>query len=264
MKIAVIGCGIMGTAFARHFAGKEQVVLCDQDVKRAKTLSSELNCRFAEGLGDAVKDVDGVLLAVKPKDLASAAKMIAPALREGKMVISILAGTPLSVLKRYFPLASLLRIMPNLALTCGEGIIGMVDDGHLSESVKKNAEALFKGMGLLAWMPENKIEALTALAASGIGLVCLMIEAMIEGGIFMGFNAQESKDLVFKTIEGSIALLKKTGQHPAELKLNISSPGGTTIAGLKEMEDRGVRSGIMNALLAAHQRGVQMLHELDK
>lgn len=264
MKIVVIGCGIMGTAFARQFAKKEQVILCDQDKKWAKELSAELNCHFEERLTDAVQDADGILLAVKPKDLPSLAKTIAPALPEGKFVISILAGIPLSILKKFFPLASLLRIMPNLALTCGEGVIGLVDDDHLTESMKKQAEALFKGMGLLAWMPESKVEALTALTASGIGLIFLMIEAMVEGGIFMGFNAPESKELVIKAIEGAVALLKKTGQHPAELKLNISSPGGTTIAGLKEMEDRGVRSGIINALLASHQRGVRMLNDLEK
>ncbi|MBS0650775.1 MAG: pyrroline-5-carboxylate reductase [Verrucomicrobia bacterium] len=264
MKIAVIGCGIMGTAFARQFAQKEEVILCDQDKKRIKELSSELKCRFEERLTDAVQDADGILLAVKPKDLPTVAKVVAPTLAEGKFLISILAGIPLSVLKKYFPLATLLRIMPNLALTCGKGVIGLVDDGHLAEPMKKKAESLFEGMGLLTWMPENKVEALTALTASGIGMVFLMIEAMVEGGIFMGFNAMESKEFVLKTIEGAIALLNKTGQHPAELKLNISSPAGTTIAGLKEMEDRGVRSGIINALLASHQRGLQMLDDLEK
>lgn len=254
----------MGTAFAKEFAKKEQVILCDQDKKRAKELSTELNCSFEERLTDAVQDADEILLAVKPKDLPALAKTIAPALAEGKFVISVLAGVPLSILKNFFPLASLLRIMPNLALTCGEGVIGLVDDGHLAESVKKRAEALFEGMGLLAWMPESKVEALTALTASGIGLVFLMIEAMMEGGIFMGFNARESKELVLKAIEGAIALLKKTGLHPAELKLNISSPAGTTIAGLKEMEDRGVRSGIINALLASHQRGLQIFSDSEK
>lgn len=264
MKIAVIGCGVMGTAFARHFARKHQVVLCDRDITWARTLSSELQCSCKESLADAVREADAVLLAIKPKDLAGAAQQIASEMGGGKLLISILAGTSLPVLKKHFPSASLLRIMPNLALTCGEGVIGIVDHPDLSESTRKQAESLVEGMGLLVWLPENKMEALTALAASGIGLVFMMIEAMVEGGIFMGFNARESKDLVLKTIEGAIALLKKTGQHPAELKLNISSPAGTTIAGLKEMEERGVRSGIINALAASYHRGVQMRHEAEK
>lgn len=264
MKIAVIGCGIMGTAFARHFAKKGQVVLSDRDKKRAETLAHELRCASQEKLTDAVHGADVILLAVKPKDLPSVAKAIASTLSDNTILISILAGIPLSHLKKHFSRASLLRIMPNLALTCNEGVIGMVDDGHLPERVKKTAETLFEGMGLLAWLPENKVEALTALTASGIGMIFLMIEAMVEGGIFMGFSAQESKEFVLKAIEGAVAMLNKTGQHPAELKLNISSPGGTTIAGLKEMEDRGVRSGIINALLASHHRGLQMLHEIEK
>lgn len=264
MKVAVIGCGIMGTAFAKQLAKTQQVILCDHDFKRAQLLASELKCRAEENPNNAVQDAEAVLLAIKPKDLPSAAKKIAPACAEGKILISILAGIPLSILKRYFPLPTILRIMPNLALTCGEGVIGLLDDGHFSLAFKKKIEDLFEGLGFLMWMPENKVEALTALTASGIGMVFLLIEAMIEGGIYMGFSAEEAKNLVLKTMQGAIDLLNKTGQHPAELKLNICSPAGTTIAGLKEMEDRGVRSGIINALLAAHGRGLQMLHDLEK
>ena len=152
-------------------------------------------------------------------------------------------------------------MMPNLALTCGSGVIGLTEDPALHESVKKSVGALLQGLGLVVWLPEAKIEALTPLAASGPAFVLVMIEAMIEAGIFMGFTAGEAQELVLKTIEGTVDLLRASGKHPAALKWDIASPAGTTIAGIKEMEERGVRAGIAAALMAAYRRNQVLLGE---
>jgi pyrroline-5-carboxylate reductase len=255
----------MGSAFAKQLTKHEQVVLYDRDIKKANALSSELGCLLQEKLAQAIQEAEAILLAVKPQDLSSLAKAIPPSLLEGKMVISLLAGVSIALLRQSFMSAQvLLRVMPNLALTCGQGVIGLVDHDSLTDLTRKRTNILFQEMGLLMWMPEEKLEALTALTASGIGFVFLIIEAMMEGGVFLGFNAEDSRALVFKTIEGAIALLRETGQHPAVLKLNIASPGGTTIAGLKEMEDRSVRSGVINGILAAYRRGLQMRNDLER
>jgi pyrroline-5-carboxylate reductase len=253
MKIAMVGCGTMGSAFARQLISKGSVFLFDQDREKAKVLSIELKCAFADKLFDAVQGAEIIFLAIKPKDLPKVAEIMASLLNKNQMVISMLAGTSLAVLRRYFPKPALLRIMPNLALICSEGIIGLVEEG-ISVAEKGKIDPLFKGMGLLIWMEESRMEALTALAASGIGMVFLMIEAMIEGGILIGFNPLEARELVLKTLQGAVALLNKTQKHPAELKWNIASPGGTTIAGLKRMEECQVRSGIMNAILASYEK----------
>ncbi|MBY0529830.1 MAG: pyrroline-5-carboxylate reductase [Rhabdochlamydiaceae bacterium] len=256
MKIAVIGCGVMGGAFARHFAKKHPVILYDRSFEQTQNLAAECQGVVAESIEEAAKQADIILLGIKPKDLLGVAEALSEPLVKDKLVISMLAGVPLSALKTHFPHSKLLRVMPNLALTCGQGVVGMVDQGQLSKEIMRQIDELFDGMGLNAWMPESKLEALTALAASGIGFVFLMLEAMMEGGISMGFTSQESKDFVLKTMEGAVALVRETGKHPAELKLNISSPGGTTIAGLIEMENRGVRSGIINALLTAYHKAI--------
>jgi pyrroline-5-carboxylate reductase len=105
---------------------------------------------------------------------------------------------------------------------------------------------------------------LSALTGSGPAFIFVLIESMIEGGIAMGFTATESKDFVLKTMEGAVALLKETEKHPAQLKWEVASPGGTTIAGLREMELMGVRAGMMNTLLACYQRNLQMREEIAK
>lgn len=256
MNITIVGCGVMGSAFAKHFAKKHSVTVCDHDLHRMQALAGEIGGKYQGNVHEAVQDADVILLAVKPKDLASVAKSMT--FDKEKILISILAGTPLSALKSHFPKAVIVRSMPNLALTCGQGVIGLVEDYDLSDDVKKKVDSLMQGMGLYAWMPENKVEALTALSGSGIAFVLLMIEAMIDGGVFLGFSAQESREFVLKTMDGAVALMREHGKHPAELKQQISSPAGTTIAGLKVMEEKGVRSGIFHTLIASYEKALSM------
>lgn len=254
MKIAVIGCGVMGGAIAKHFAGRHSVFLYDQDKRKASHLAEAIRGVAATTLAEALQDSEAVLLAIKPKDLSGFAKEAEPFLSKGQLIMSILAGTSVDTLKKCFPHGVILRTMPNLALTCGKGIVGLVDDGSLADEKKRQIEELLNGLGLLTWLPENKIEALTALAASGPAFIYVILEAMIESGITMGFAPKESEEYASMMIEGAIALLRHTGKHPADIKWQIASPGGTTIAGLNEMEERGVRSGIIKTFLATYKR----------
>ncbi len=264
MKIAVIGCGAMGSAFAKHFAKKNTVILCDHDPKKGKLLADTIGGSFQENPAKAVADADIILLATKPKDLASIAHDTAAAFKKGKILISILAGTPIATLKEHFPLASVVRTMPNMGLICGAGVMGLVEDKGLQAESKRAVDALMEGMGLNLWMSENKVEAITALSGSGIGFVLVIIEAMIDGGVHLGFTSDEAREIVLKTMEGAIALMRESGKHPAELKLQISSPGGTTIAGLQVMEETGVRSGIIKTLTACHEKALNMMKRLEK
>lgn len=259
MKVAVIGCGTMGSAFARHFAKGYKVILNDRDKAKAQALAKEIGASFQEKSQAAMQAADVILLAVKPKDLSKLASDTTSATFEGKVVISILAGVSLAVLEKNFPTALIVRAMPNLALICGQGVIGLAEEGsHLTEERKKVVETLLHGLGLLTWISEEKLESLTALCGSGIGFAFVILEAMIDGGVFLGFTAHDSRELVLKTFEGAIALLRETGKHPAELKLNVSSPGGTTIAGLKVMEEKGVRAGIVATLEACHAKALNI------
>lgn len=250
----------MGSAFAKHFVKKHSVILCDRDKTKGQAFAKEIGADFEENLSSAVQKADVVLLAIKPKDLSSAAKAMTDSFTEEKILFSILAGTPLSLLKRNFPKGTIVRSMPNLALVLGQGVVGLAENG-LSDPLKQQIDSLLEGIGLVAWMPEEKIDALTALSGSGIGFVLVMMEAMIDGGVHLGFTATEAREFVLKTIEGAVALMKETGKHPAELKLQIASPGGTTIAGLKVMEEEGVRSGIVHALVACHEKALNMMKQ---
>ena len=254
MKIAIIGCGVMGSALARHFSKEHAVILCDQGHEKSAILAKELGAEVYARHTDAIEKADVVVLAVKPKNLDNVSQTTRPAFTKEKLILSVLAGTPLSLLRNHFPRGVIVRMMPNLALICGEGVIGLVNDPTLEEKFKKVVTSLLSGLGLLTWLPEDKLDALTALTGSGPAFLSVMIEAMIDSGLSLGFTLHESKDFVLKTLEGTVALLRHTGMHPAELKWKVASPGGTTVAGLKVLESSSIRGAIMHTFAAAFGR----------
>ena len=260
MKVAIIGCGVMGSAFARFLVKKHEVFLCGKDQEKLKALSSEIGAPV-EKTELACKKAEVILLAFKPKDLAIAAKEIS-AFTEGKILISILTSTDSSVLKSYFPKAHIVRTMPNLAITLGEGVIGIAD--HINDTVKDKVASILTGMGLIYFLPESKIDAFTALCGSSPAFVLVILEAMMEGGVSFGFSFADSEKLIIKVFEGTLALLKASGKHAVELKMQISSPGGTTIAGLNEMEQQGVRSGLIKTLFACYHRAQEIGRQQNK
>jgi len=258
MKIAIIGCGVMGSAFARQFGKKgNQITLCDHSEKKGIALAEEIGGHFEIEPKKAVQGVDLVLLAIKPKDLKKTAKQIGSL--EGHILISILAGTRVEKLKDHFPGAFVIRSMPNLALTCSESVIALVEDPTLTKEIIEKTDQLLEGLGLILWVEESKIDAITALAGSGPAFVLGIIEAMVEGGIALGLREDEALELTLQTLIGTVALQKANPGHPGALRWQISSPGGTTIAGLKAFEESGIRSGIMRTLFATFQRTQEML-----
>lgn len=258
MKVAILGCGIMGSAFARQFAlAGHEIILCDRHPDRGQALAGEIGATYLEEPKEAVENVDVVLLAIKPKDLENIAEDLESL--EGQVLISILAGTSVEALKKYFTGASIVRSMPNLALTVSESVIALVKDPELSEEVIDTLNLLLKGLGLIFWTEEEKIDAITALAGSGPAFVIVVIESMIESGIMMGLRADEAQELALQTVLGAVALLKIHEGHPGDVRWQIAAPGGTTIAGLHALEKSGVRAGIMETILATFRRTKELL-----
>jgi pyrroline-5-carboxylate reductase len=194
MKITVIGCGVMGSAFAKHFAKEHSVILYDRHAQKRESLAKEIGGKAASQIRDAIAQAEMVVLAVKPKDLSSLSDEIKGISVNGKLVMSLLTGASVKLLKTHFPQAQIVRVMPNLGVVCERGVTGLVEHPELHETTKRAVDSLMKGMGMNLWMPENKIDSLIALSGSGIGFVLVMIEAMIDGGIFLGFNVKQSRE----------------------------------------------------------------------
>ncbi|MBS3904964.1 MAG: pyrroline-5-carboxylate reductase [Simkania sp.] len=259
MRITTIGCGTMGGALSRRLSSKNLLTLFDRDPLKASSLATEIGAGAAPSLTKAIEGAEIVLLAIKPKDLEALAKEMLPHLAKETLVISILAGISVNTLERFFPKQPVLRIMPNLAVTCEKGIIGVVEPSDMSERFHEKIKELFGCMGLLIFLPENKIDALTAIAASAPAFVFHCVEAMTEGGIFLGFPAELSLEIILQVFEGAIALLRETKEHPAALKWKVASPGGTTIEGLKVLEEQKVHYALIQALQATYLKATSIL-----
>lgn len=254
MKVAIIGCGVIGSALAHHFAKKNSVLLCDRTPAKSQALAKEIKGEAVHKHTDAIQKADVVILAIKPKDLKKFAEEASSVFKPEQILISALGGTSLATLRKYFPVLKIVRCLPNIPMICGEGVIGFVENAELKEKINQ----MFHGLGLLVWLTEEKLEGLSALAGSGPAFIYVIIEAMIDSGVFLGFQAHEAKELVLKTLEGSIKLLRETGVSPAELKLRVASPGGTTIAGLKALEESGLRGALMKTYQATYQKAQNM------
>jgi pyrroline-5-carboxylate reductase len=263
MDIGIIGCGNMGTAIARRLSKKYNVALYDRDPKWTKELSKEIHAKACSDMRQLALHSAIIFLAVKPQNLDEVAEKLTKHLTPNHLVISVLSGIRLDKLQQKLGDASILRMMPNLAIAYGKGVLGLASIKKLSLKFQKELKSICHLLGKEIWLSEDQIDAITSLAGSGPAFFYVMIEAMIDSAISMGFSASQGKELVLQMIEGSLAILRETGQHPAELKSQICSPAGTTIAGLKVMEDHGIRKAILHTFSAAYLRAKEMGEKLE-
>lgn len=258
MHIAIIGCGNMGSGIAKILHSMHHLTLYSRYPASAQILASQIQAVACQELALAIEEADWIILAVKPQNLKEFAPQLAPLLKSHQVLISLLAGTSYATLKQYFPHSLLVRMMPNLALIYKQGVIGLVENPDLTDKLKLQLQSVFELLGTLYWLPEFKIDALTALTGSGPAFIFALVEAIIEAGIYMGFQASDAKLLTIGMLKGTLALLEHSSQHPAELKWQIASPAGTTIEGLKTLEDYAMRSGMIHTFLAAYRRAQEI------
>lgn len=254
MNISIIGCGNMGSGFAEILSTSHHIFLYDHNWGKTEELAKKMGGTACKNISEAIEQGQIIILAIKPQNLKAIPPTITPYLTSNHLIISLLAGTPLSSLQEIFPVATIVRIMPNLAIRYGAGVIGIVDSSYLSQGLKNDLEELLRPLGLTYWLKEEQIDALTSLAGSGPAFIFTLIESMIEAGVAMGLKAQDAQHLTLEMMQGCLTMMRKTGEHPAKLKIQIASPGGTTIAGLRKLEEKNVRSGVIETFLATYQR----------
>lgn len=221
---------------------------------------------FAATTGAAVSgdlaDIDGcgvLLLCTKPNDAAAAlATACGGAAGSGRLVISIAAGVTLATLAEAAPKARLIRAMPNTPAMIGKGAAAFSPGPGANAEDAAHARALLGSVGLAVEVPERLLDAVTGLSGSGPAYVYLMIEALADGGVRCGLPRSEALTLAAQTVLGSAAMVLETGMHPAALKDMVTSPGGTTIAGLATMERRGLRSALIDGVEAATARAREL------
>jgi pyrroline-5-carboxylate reductase len=259
MKIGVIGCGHMGSSMAKQLSRSHSIAVYDKYPDKIPFHKDFPQIKICKDPQEAIAVSDLILLFVKPHDLQNAADRIKPFLHPHHMLISGLAGTSIAHLKHVFGEKNLiLRMMPNLAVEYGQGVVGFAESPEVDSDLKERLSSVFSALGLVLWLPEDKIDALTALASSGPAFIFTFIEAMIDAGIALGMTSTDAKRIVLQTLLGSISMMQHTGKHPGELRWQVSSPAGTTIAGTIALEEANIRSGIITTFLAAYNKATEL------
>jgi pyrroline-5-carboxylate reductase len=262
MAIAILGAGKIGEALLAGLlrSGVPATELCfsEQYAARATALEQQYGVTAASSL-DAAAGADVVVLAVKPPDVAGLATEIGPALHAGALVVSVAAGITTALLESNLPAGTrVVRVMPNTPMLVGEGMSAISAGTHADDADLARAEALLAAVGKVVRLPEQQLDAVTALSGSGPAYVFLLAEALIDAGVLLGLPRAIASELAIQTLLGSSVMLRDSGDSPAQLREAVTSPGGTTAAALRKLEDHRLRGAVSDALEAARDRSIEL------
>lgn len=263
-RIAIIGAGNMGGALVAGIVGRGlrkagDLIVTDIDGERLSELEKRWKVQISKDNEEAVDVADTVILAVKPQVIYGVLDQIGEQLLPSKLLISIAAGISLSAIEgRLTHATPVVRVMPNIAVTVGEGISALCAGKHARPEHIQIAVDIFRSVGDVVTVEEEQIDVVTGLSGSGPAYVFTMIEALADGGVKLGLPRDVAQKLAVHTTLGAAKLAAQTGEHPAILKDKVSSPGGTTIAGLCQLEAKGFRDALISAVEAATKRSREL------
>ncbi len=260
--VAILGAGVMGSTLLSGLirAGRDaaDLVITDRDVERTEELASRYGVRSMSSV-DAAQEADTVVLVVKPQDMGGLIAEIRDHVRPGALVVSLAAGITTAFLEERLPAGTaVVRVMPNTPALVDEGMAAISPGQHCDEVHLSEAEELLRSCGKVLRIPEKHLDAVTAISGSGPAYIFYVVEAMIEAGVLLGMPRATSTELVVQTLYGAATMLKETGQHPTVLREQVSSPGGTTMAAIRQLDDHKVRAAFVTAMEAAAQRSKQL------
>lgn len=238
--------------------GADELVVVEKRAERAAELTEKYGVAVVPEVAAAAQ-ADTVLLVVKPQDMADVLGEIAPALRPGQLLVSLAAGITTAFVEGHVPDGvAVVRVMPNTPALVDEGMAAISGGTHCDEAHLAEAEELMASVGRVVRVPEKQQDAVTAISGSGPAYVFFVVEAMIEAGVHLGLPRTVAHELAVQTVVGSAAMLRETGEHPAVLREQVTSPGGTTAAALRELEVHRVRAAFLAALEAARDRSAEL------
>ena len=262
--IAFVGAGNMAGALIRGLVGTatvpaDQIIAADPDEARLSLLESELGIRVTRDNGEAVREAAVVVLAIKPQVFAQVLPGIATAMVAETLLVSIAAGISTRMIEGAVPPGSrVIRTMPNTPALVGAGATAIAAGSHASDADLEVAETLFRSVGISVRVPEAQIDAVTGLSGSGPAYVFAMIEALRDAGAREGLPEETALRLASQTVFGAARLLLDEGEAPEVLRERVTSPGGTTRAGLDALAQAGFTDAIVGAVRAATRRSVEL------
>jgi len=267
--IATVGSGVMAEAMVAGLlrgalVEPSQVVASHPRAERRDHLAREYGIRVVAGNVEAVDGADVVLFAIKPQMLGKVGREIGPHLRRGQLVLSVIAGATTAALTGTLGHDQVIRAMPNTPARLGKGVTVWYATPETTAEQREQAGALLRTLGVQLEVDDEKFVAMaTAVSGTGPTYVFLVMEALIDAAVHLGFPRHVAHDLVIETLEGSTLFAKQSGMHPAELRNMVTSPGGTSAAALHELESGRLRTVLSEAVWAAYRRTVELGDQLE-
>lgn len=268
-RVGFLGAGNMAGALIKGLLASgaidaSRVWASDVTPERLAALEKLHGVRVTTDNHAMVREVDVLVLSVKPQVITKVMRAIAPDVRSDTLVISVAAGVPISVLEAHLPDETrVVRSMPNTPAIVGAGATAIAAGTHATDEDLRTARALFEAVGRVVSLEEAQLDAVTGLSGSGPAYVMLMIEALADGGVKVGLHRDTALLLAAQTVYGSAKLLLETGEHPGRLKDMVTSPGGTAIAGLHTLESGALRKTLIDAVESATKRAAELGAQME-
>ncbi len=262
-RIGFIGLGAMGGALLKGIIDigvrPEEIVAADVSELRLRDAAARHGIETVDGNCDVAQKARIVFLAVKPQDMQAALQSIDSAVTEEHLLISVAAGVSISYIAGTITSqAGIIRAMPNISCLVGEGAIAVSRGRYVSDHDLDLVISWLESLGMVRVVSEKMLDAVTGLSGSGPAYVFAMIEALMEGGVLAGLPRELARDLAVQTLYGAARMALATGEHPAILREMVTSPGGTTAAGLFALETGGFRAAVMQAVNSAAIRSGEL------
>jgi pyrroline-5-carboxylate reductase len=263
-RIGFVGCGNMGEALVKglveaHLVPAESILVFDSRAEQLAALDRRYGVRSAKSNVELVREADVVVLAVKPQIMAAVLGEIASSLSRRQLVISIAAGVATATIRGATKKdVRLIRVMPNTPALVLEGATAIAKAQGLEPGDLETAEEIFGAVGKVVVLEEDLMDAVTGLSGSGPAYVAVVIESLADGGVKMGLDRVTAMTLATQTVLGAAKLLLETAVHPGALKDMVSSPGGTSIAGIAALEEGGIRTTFIKAVERATLRSREL------
>jgi len=268
-RLAIIGAGVMAESMIAGLLAKDMIpagniIASHPRTERRERLTERFGIQTVESNIEAARDADLILLTIKPQVLSAVMRQLKGVLRPGQVVISILAGAPIRSLQRGLAHDAVVRVMPNTPAQVGEGMAVWCCTDAVTEQAQGKVRAALGALGEeLQVETEKYVDMATALSGTGPTYVFLMMEALIDAGVHMGFPRRIAEQIVLQTVSGSVAFARGSGKHLAELRNMVTSPGGTSAEAIYQMEKGGLRTVLSKSVYAAYQRTQTLAAEQD-
>lgn len=260
--VAVVGAGKIGEALLSGLLhagrGVDELMFTERHPERAAELTARYGIPAVE-VAEAAKRANVLVIAVKPQDIDQVLDELAPLLGPETLVVSLCAGLPTALYERRLAAGvPVVRVMPNTPMVVGEAMSAISPGSHATPEHLALVNELLSSVGQVIEVPESQQDAVTALSGSGPAYFFFLVEAMIDAGILLGLPRAVSEKLIIQSAVGAAKMLAETGEHPVILREAVTSPAGTTINAIRELEKHGVRAALLAAIEAARDRSVQL------